>query len=83
MPIARDLCARKAPQSVNWLALLLCLSPPGNTAWNIDFAADSISSATFLVCVMALAASALISTGGRGGGISAGGVGLFGSIEAV
>jgi hypothetical protein len=46
----------------------------GNTAWNIDFAADSMSSATVLP-------SACKSSGREGGavGISAGGVGRSGS----
>src|SRR6516165_11344370 len=52
----------------------------GRTEWNIDFAADSTSSATDgRPCGWASTASARKSSGGRGSGISAGGLGRCGS----
>jgi len=60
----------------------------GSTVWNTDFAADNMSSATALARSRALAASfaAARRSSGGGDGISAGGVGRFGSslrIDAV
>ena len=52
----------------------------GKTEWNTDFAADSMSSATDVRSRGAEStASARKSSGGRGSGISAGGVGRSGS----
>jgi hypothetical protein len=63
-----------------------CSCSLGKTAWNIDLAAANTSWATVVACDAALAASARRSSRGRGGGISAGGIGRFGSstgTEAV
>ena len=68
---------------------LCCRRYCGSTVWNIDFAAESISSATALARSFAEAASfaaAARRSSGGGVGISAGGVGRFGSslrMEAV
>jgi tetratricopeptide (TPR) repeat protein len=58
-------------------------SLPGKTAWNIDLAAANTSWATVFACEAALAASARRSSRGRGGGISAGGIGRFGSLAGT
>jgi hypothetical protein len=56
-----------------------CSCSLGKTAWNIDLAAANTSWATVVACDAALAASARRSSRARGGGISAGGIGRFGS----
>ena len=68
---------------MNWLVLLLCPFEPesllfGSSAWNIDRVLASTSWAMLFVRVASLVASVRRSIGG-GGGMSAGGVGRFGS----